>query len=71
MSLINSKTWLRKCKRSAKIYHAWGYMIKKIKIGKQVGFSLKKNCHCFFSIQRAYGTLKQNLVKFKRTHVIH
>ena len=48
MSLINSKTWLLKCKRSAKIYHAWGYMIKKIKIGKYVGFSLKKKLSLFF-----------------------
>ena len=56
MSLINSKTWLLKCKRSAKIYHAWGYMIKKIKIGKQVGFSLKKSCQFFFYTESIWNT---------------
>ena len=34
--------------------------------GRKVGF-FKKVSLFFFSIQRAHGTLKQNLVKFKYT----
>ena len=48
----------------------WGYMLKKL--GNYVGRSFFNFfLSLFFSIQRAYGTLKQNLVKFKYTQVIN
>ena len=36
-------------------------MLNKVRVGRQD----------FFSMQRAYGTLKQNLVQFKYTQVIN
>ena len=44
-------------------------MVRKMRISR---YFFKKECFLslFFSIQRAYGTLKQNLVKFKYTQVI-
>ena len=47
----------------------WGYMLKKIRIGRV--FFLIFFFSLFIFIQRAYGTLKQNLVKFQYTEVIN
>ena len=44
-------------------------MLKQIRVRRWVGFNFFYRY--FFSIQRAYGTLKQNLVKFKYTQVIN
>ena len=38
-------------------------------VGKMVGFFKKAFCHYFAFYARVYGTLKQNLVKFKYTQV--
>ena len=49
----------------------WGYMLKTLgKEGRQDVF-LNFFYHYFFSIQRAYGTLKENLLKFIYTQVIN
>ena len=49
---------------------AWGYMLKKLRVGMQVGF-VNIFLSLFFSIKRAHGTMKQNLVKFEYTQVIN
>ena len=47
----------------------WGYMLKKIRVGRV--FFLFFFLSLFIFIQRAYGTLKQNLVKFQYIEVIN
>ena len=54
-------------------YNTWGCMLQKNRVGRKLGrvfiyFSIF--CHWFFStvyIQRAYGTMKQNIIKFKHS----
>ena len=46
-------------------------MLKKSK-GRYIGgYGFFKICFYHYFLQRAYGTLKQNLVKFKNTQVIN
>ena len=49
--------------------YVWGYMLKKMQVGSC--FFYYFFFYHFFSMQRAYGTLKQNLIKFKYTQVIN
>ena len=46
-------------------------MLKKVRVGRQARFFLKNFIIIIFSLERAYGTLMQNVVKFKYTQVIH
>ena len=50
----------------------WGYMLKNIRVGsRQVGAVFTFFIIIYFSMQRTYGTLKQNLIKFKYFQVIN
>ena len=52
-------------------YSTGGYMLQKDRIGRKVGFLLVfftfLSLFFFYCIQRAYETMKQNLVKFKHS----
>ena len=50
------------------IIYIWGYILKKIRAGRwDFFFFFTFLYRYFFSIQKAYETLKQNLAKFKYT----
>ena len=58
----------RSIKANKKIW-VWGYILKIFRVGRNDFFFTFLTS--FFSIQRTYGTLKQNLVKFKYTQDIN
>ena len=59
-----------KAKKKKNYICVWGYILKKIRVGR-VFFLIFFFLSLFIFIQRAYGTLKQNLVKFQYTEVIN
>ena len=56
--------------RPRKKLYVWSYTLKTIRVGRYDCFFTFVSSLFFFSIQRAYGTMKQNLAKFQYTEVI-